>query len=219
MPHPNLYSAQNMIRAIAWWKEMKRANVLRFISSAGDRTTPPAAAQESEAWSILPVIPSRDLVLGGPCIGRGTYKTVHRGEWRSKAVAVATVGRGASSLESELCVIRIVGPHPHVIEVHGVCEVEDDPDNLHIVSELAPLGSLGDVMSRAEERGEFNRISSPVILAVAMQICEAMAHVTSAGIVHRDLGARNVLVFKFNPNTYFDVYVKVRSYVAARMTI
>ena len=198
MQHSNVYPSRTIISLVTAW----RAGSLRC--EAPQRVQPLPIAAPPAVLSI----PQGDLSIGGACVGRGSYKTVYRGDWRGREVAVATMLRGAV-LDAELRAMMSTGLHPHILQVHGVTDVADDPSQLHIISELAPMGSLSDVMSRGQETGEITRIVSPVILAIAMQICEAMIAVTRAGFVHRDLGARNILAFEFASNLYFSVYVKV----------
>lgn len=71
--------------------------------------------------------------------------------------------------------------------------------NEYIVMELVPLGGLDKVLLQF---GEFLRTS--VKLAMAEQICGAMAELEGQGLLHRDLAARNVLVASIDP-----VHVKV----------
>ncbi|KAJ1475352.1 tyrosine kinase-domain-containing protein [Baffinella frigidus] len=76
--------------------------------------------------------------------------------------------------------------------------------------EYAPCGSLDKVLSNAvAQRTEPSEV---VRIAVALQICEAMAQLVVHGVVHRDLASRNVLVFLFSPWDRKEVLVKVTDY-------
>jgi len=209
MENSCVYPARTIRNMAEIWSKRRLAAAWRARSSGRENYDAPQASQTTKA--VPPTIPPGDFSLNGACIGRGTFKTVYRGAWGGREVAVSSMARGAT-LDAELHAVMKVGSHPHILQVHGVSDVADDPSRLHIISELAPMGSLSDIVSRGKETGEIRSIASPVILVIAMQICEAMIAVTRAGIVHRDLGARNILAFEFASNQYFSVHVKLADF-------
>ena len=105
--------------------------------------------------------------------------------------------------------MRQLGQHPHILKFHGVAR-EGNHGSEHLVTELASEGSLHDVLSAAEIRGE--KMTLPVLLMIAQQVCEAMQAISHADIVHRDLALRNVLVSEpLNLNDPESVNIKVKS--------
>ena len=79
-----------------------------------------------------------------------------------------------------------------------------------MVMEFAPLGSLDQVLSKAEEEGI--DISNLVKIAVGMQVADAMTHLHLYNVLHRDLAIRNTLAFRFDPQNWKLVLVKVTDY-------
>src|SRR5262245_8770585 len=71
--------------------------------------------------------------------------------------------------------------HPHIVAVHDAGDVGGEP---YVVMELVPGGSL---------RGH-GGLSLPQVVAIARQLCDALAHAHDKGIVHRDLKPENILV-------------------------
>jgi serine/threonine protein kinase len=61
---------------------------------------------------------------------------------------------------------------------------------LHIVTEYIENGSLKDVITK------FGCLPECLVQIYAKQILEALVHIHSAGIVHRDIKASNILVSK-----------------------
>ena len=63
-----------------------------------------------------------------------------------------------------------------------------------LLTEFAPLGSLSDNFETWEDT-----ITLHHNLFILQQIAEGMAYLIAYGIVHRNLAARNVLVFALDP--------------------
>ena len=51
-----------------------------------------------------------------------------------------------------------------------------------------------------------------VKIAIAMQVADAMDHLHLHNVVHRDLAIRNVLAFRFDPQNWKNVQIKVTDY-------
>ena len=71
----------------------------------------------------------------------------------------------------EAGVMRRLGQHPHILKFHGVAR-EGNRGSEYLVTELASEGSLRDVLSAAEDRGE--RMTLAVLLMIAQQVCEGL---------------------------------------------
>jgi hypothetical protein len=77
-------------------------------------------------------------------IGVGQDKSVYRGFWKGKNVAILHMRRG--SCETEARIFTLLGRHPHLVKFYGVAVGQDGSQNL--VTELAPLGSLENVLEQ-----------------------------------------------------------------------
>ena len=76
--------------------------------------------------------------------------------------------------------------------------------------EFLPLGSLDHVLSKADEDGV--DIGNHVKITVCMQVADAMAHLHQHNLVHCDSATRNTLVFRFDPQNWMMLLVKVTDY-------
>ena len=78
-----------------------------------------------------------------------------------------------------------LGDHPNIITIH---DIGDENGRPYIVSQYMPGGSVAEHMAR--RGGEPMSIDDAV--AIAAQLCDALAHAHSRQIVHRDLKPGNV---------------------------
>lgn len=131
--------------------------------------------------------------------GAGSYKSVHRGKFRSHEVAVLRFRPNApadAAVSEAKCLTRLTRRgHPNLLRFFGYTS---DPSNgtVCLVTEFASQGSLDGMLERvAAER----RSLPPLMLAAAAeQIRAGMEAICSAGYLHRDLSLRNVLCFAYN---------------------
>ena len=79
--------------------------------------------------------------------------------------------------------------HPNIVEIIGI---EYDPEVM-LVMEFSPLGSLESYLKINQ-----HRLTERQLLNYALDITRGMTYLGQKNIVHRDLGARNILVFTEN---------------------
>jgi serine/threonine protein kinase len=99
--------------------------------------------------------------------------------------------------------------HPNVVEVidHGYL-----PDGTaYLVMELLPGESLA---SRLRNRG---RLTPQELMPIALQMCDALAAVHAAGVVHRDVKPSNVLLAVDRDNPAWPERVKLLDFGIARV--
>ncbi|XP_078380217.1 uncharacterized protein LOC144663159 [Oculina patagonica] len=104
-------------------------------------------------------------------------------------------------LLSELELLKILKPHPHVIKLIG-CVTESEP--LLVLIEYIPYGDLLGYLRKSRGLNDtyFNdpdvkpqtNLTSQQLIKFAWQIADGMSYLCSNKIIHRDLAARNVLV-------------------------
>jgi serine/threonine protein kinase len=84
--------------------------------------------------------------------------------------------------------LELIGSHPHIISVIGKIMTPEDPMQWRLVFEIADM-SLEDYLRDLKE--PMGRVDSCRLL---LQVADACRHMSMRNIVHRDLGARNILL-------------------------
>ncbi|HKG48087.1 MAG TPA: protein kinase [Pyrinomonadaceae bacterium] len=121
-------------------------------------------------------------------LGRGGMGTVYRATDLElhREVAVKVLSAAAQNSDARERLIREARAaaalnHPHIVTIHDVGEVSGFP---FLVMELVP----GPRLSQARPT-DISRV-----VAIAVQICDALEHAHASQIVHRDLKPDNVLL-------------------------
>lgn len=78
--------------------------------------------------------------------------------------------------------------HPNIIRLIGVCSASP----VYVVMELAAYGELRDFLAKHGPTLEHRHL-----IEYSLQIAGALAYLESQQFVHRDIAARNILVFSF----------------------
>ena len=171
--------------------------------------------QEREAEATVPHIPYSELAVESTALAAGSFKSVYKARWLKKGQNVALLvlrnsnQAALSDMENEIRMFGTLGKHKHLAELLATCTQAQSEDKC-MVMEFAPLGSLDQVLSKADEEGI--DISNLVKIMVGMQVAEAMAHLHLYKVLHRDLAIRNTLAFRFDPQNWKMVLVKVTDY-------
>jgi serine/threonine protein kinase len=164
-------------------------------------------------------------LLVGQVIGAGTHKTVRLGRIKNKMVALLEFRDGGLAAEYSL---SADWHHPNIVESLGVITTGkiDDPSSQtssdpavaqgttpkkkctqFLVTEFAQFGSLDRIID--ECRG---KLSLEVKLAIIDQVTAGAQYLVSQGYIHRDLSARNVLVFNLHPTIPEACRVKIADF-------
>jgi hypothetical protein len=171
--------------------------------------------QEREAEATVPHIPYSELAVEGAVLAAGSFKSVYKARWEKKGRNVALLvlrnsnQAALSDMENEIRMFGALGKHKHLAELLATCTQAQSEDKC-MVMEFAPLGSLDQVLSKADEEGI--DIGNLVKMTVGMQVAEAMTHLHLHNVLHRDLAIRNTLAFRFDPQNWKLVLVKVTDY-------
>ena len=162
-------------------------------------------------------IPQSEL-LGKERLGAGSNKVVYRGLWNSKgkSIEVAILRMQISGLtmpEAQLFVR--LGSHPNLVRFFGRTRVSaegvpEDGEPNSLVTELGPLGNLSQFLGNiAASEDPSKMLSISHKLLIAEQVADGMSFVHAHDVVHRDIAARNVLVFSMDPDDILRTCVKL----------
>lgn len=155
----------------------------------------PAPGQEGGSRALPSLIQDSELVLGEK-LGSGSFGVVKRGEWHTPTgrvlpVAVkslrSSMSRQTDTLTDFLQEVTTMQSldHPNIIRLYGVVLTQP----LKMVTELAPLGSLYDMLRSRQYEYPLVRL-----WLFATQIAAGMDYLETRRFIHRDLAARNVLL-------------------------
>lgn len=121
-----------------------------------------------------------------------------------KAVAKHGLARKAQRfLAREIAVHRAVGNHDHVVRLY---DVFDNKAGIYLVLELLEGGDLYSTLKKSRKA-----LSEYVALVIMEQVFDALQHIHSCGVSHRDIKLENIM-FVREPvlrTSGLDVYVKL----------
>jgi len=135
------------------------------------------------------VIPFEEIKIF-EILGKGNFGIVSRGMWNNYEVAIKQL------LEQELDPNQVehfieegklmmkISPHDNVLQLYGVC--------VNPICLIVPYCSVGNLEIKLYDP----KIDIPpnVLLSMAVDLCNGLAHLHKHGIIHRDLAARNLLL-------------------------
>nr|XP_053652813.1 uncharacterized protein LOC128702557 isoform X5 [Cherax quadricarinatus] len=156
-----------------------------IVDDEGDYSTPATKDYELERSSI-------DI---GEIIGEGQFGDVHTGVYHSRDDSTVLVAIKTCKVESEGTMaekfleeayIMQQFDHPHIIKLIGICSGWP----FWIVMELARFGEM-----RAYLQNNKDRLNLATLVLYAFQLSTALSYLESKKFVHRDIAARNVLVY------------------------
>jgi serine/threonine protein kinase len=137
------------------------------------------------------------------------FGAVTRGVYRGQDVAVKKlllqhmVDDILKEFEHEISLMKSLH-HPNIVQFVGASNVHE---NLAIIIEFAPLGSLASVMKK-------HNLSWSMKITALFEIAKALQFLHANGIIHRDIKPQNILVFSLEQRT--PVHVKLTDFGTAR---
>jgi len=158
-----------------------------------------------------------ELRLDPKPLASGAYGQVFKGSWVKNNIAVAvkkvlrtsvmTREQTMDSFRKEVEILAMLD-HPHVLKLYGA--VLDD-DNICIVTELVPGGSLFDLIHTKP------LLKPEAVIAISTGVCKGMTYLHSMGIIHRDLKPGNLLMGAVASPSGPQLVVKVADFGLARV--
>jgi len=142
------------------------------------------------------------MLLTNPIFRFGVVK---RGVYKGQDVAVKLLltqdlnEETKKEFEREVSLMKNLH-HPNIIQFIGASNVEG---KLALVTEFAPLGSLGSLL-------ESEYIPYNIKLIIVLEIARAIKFLHSNNIIHRDVKPQNILVFSIEPKA--TVHVKLTDF-------
>ncbi|XP_045617240.1 tyrosine-protein kinase hopscotch isoform X2 [Procambarus clarkii] len=172
----------------------------RTVKTLTELLLPPLAAERIPEVPALPTHPlqlDKSAIVFDIKIGEGNYGEVHRGmmtddQGNKKIVAIKTlkaVGE-VGDFKREVDIMKKL-KHKNIVELCGL--VESEGEDMYMVMEYLPMGSLKDYIKTHKEHLKDN-----TLLKFAMDIAEGMDYLEQCSIIHRDLAARNILVADYH---------------------
>ncbi|GAA5920357.1 hypothetical protein JCM1841_005582 [Sporobolomyces salmonicolor] len=130
----------------------------------------------------------------GESLGRGTSgqvrlaRSTQTGEFAAikKVRRLPDAHRDAKSVHREISLMKLVAPHPHVVELFDVFETEQ---HLYLISEYCPMGELFNYVIK-------HPLSQWEIRKFFVQLISALVHLSHFSIAHRDIKFENLLLYE-----------------------
>jgi tRNA A-37 threonylcarbamoyl transferase component Bud32 len=162
--------------------------------ASGDELTSKLTHMLTTEFDSKWYIPFRDIKFI-KLLGRGAYGQVHKARWNGVIVAVKQTlalqidADAIAEFKREAKLLLNLQPHPSVVQVFGV-SIRNG--SLFLVMEYAQLGSLESLWTRPEPP----KLSLGRKIRILASVARGLHHLHGAGIVHRDIAARNILIAK-----------------------
>lgn len=142
-------------------------------------------AMKSEILSRLNKTHSGSLEVLERCkLGQGTFGEVFLGLFNGSKVAAKRV----QEYEAEVIIMDIVKGHPKILPCYGY--VLDEKCS-HVLLELMPFGSLSSMLY---DKARFRVLPASLLLAWGCDMADALCHIHSLKVKHRDIKAENFLL-------------------------
>lgn len=155
-----------------------------------------AGERGSPSWEIPP-----EQIQDGEKIGEGFFGQCFKAMWHQQDVVVKRFkngirGEGADAARKNFhreVAILVQLRHPRICQFLGACA---RPDNLFIVLEFMPNGSLQDYLHKVRKPPSWVPLSRLQKLRIVSDVALGLAylHKCSPPIIHRDLTSGNVLL-------------------------
>ena len=150
-------------------------------------------------------------------LATGAYGQVYKAMWTTQTLQVAvkkilrtsvmTHQQTMESFRKEIEILAMLD-HPHVLKLYGAVV---DENNICIVTELVPGGSLFDLIHTKPA------LRPEAVITIGSGVCKGMTYLHSMGVVHRDLKPGNLLMGAVQTTSGPQLVVKVADFGLARV--
>ena len=135
-------------------------------------------------------------------LGRGSTKVARLGSVEGRRVAVLSPREplAREPLARERQLLRTLRGVPGIVQLacdDGGASDAHFEDTGNVLTELAPFGSLRDLVDDLEFEGRLGDLTDAHVDRIIEQVDEALDELAARGYAHNDLRASNVLVFSF----------------------
>ncbi|MCH8814974.1 MAG: protein kinase [Chloroflexi bacterium] len=175
----------------------------KFCNECGQPLTGAAAAiQRTPTPAPAPVLPTS--FAGGryevkSFLGEGGRKRVYlaHDDRLDRDVAIAVIKTegldeaGLARVKREAQAMGRLGDHPHIVTIHDIGEDGSQP---YIVSQYMSGGDLDGLIQGSKE----HQLDIETVLRIGDQICGALEHAHTRGVIHRDLKPGNIWLTEKN---------------------
>ncbi|XP_076047663.1 mitogen-activated protein kinase 15-like [Oratosquilla oratoria] len=146
----------------------------------------------------------------GNVLGLGSFGWVHSAVYKATGTKVAIKSQMesfcAEEIGKEFEALRSLASHPNVIRMHMVMR-DEESEQVSFVLDLMDL-SLEDAVNRMTSQGL--RFLENEVKSIWLQCLRGLRHIHTAGFLHCDLGARNILVDRTGTVKIADFSLAVR---------
>ncbi|XP_070553346.1 uncharacterized protein [Ptychodera flava] len=193
-----------------WKRDTSTADRIRLLQNIAEVNT------RNDGESIVMVADiSKWIIKGselkvGKLVGQGGFGTVFKAKYRKEdhvelTVAVKTCKSDISNQEEKALLseayhqIRLA-IHPNIVNIHGVV-VDDGP--LKIVVEYAEKGALFEYLMELQSKQKYKTSTfleslqheGSFLTKITVDACTGLAYLHQNHIIHRDVAARNVVIY------------------------
>jgi len=175
--------------------------------------------KDTKKRAKYPILRISEFDLDPNPIATGAYGQVFRGVWKGNnnaSIALKKIFLNTSTHSRQQvlgnfrkeCEVLAMLDHPHVLRLYGAV---DDDENVCIVTELVPGGSLFDLIHTKP------LLRPEAVIVIGGGVCKGMTYLHSMGVIHRDLKPGNLLMAAVHSPAGPQLVVKVADFGLARV--
>ncbi|CAF3953534.1 unnamed protein product [Rotaria sp. Silwood1] len=140
----------------------------------------------------------------------GRFRETYEAQWLSERTeSIVLIKMNEAPTKYELLFYKEFNNHPHIIKTFGF--VENNLQSIMLLQERAPHGHLQELL-----KNNLFEPTSMVLVAIFLQIMDAMMYVINQGMIHGDLRCSNILVFQMDASKPKENFVKLTNFALVR---